>query len=148
MILAHDESGKLKLKQPDLLIRLETRPAPAENELDPTDPDPRPHHSEAEAPVAVEEVEPVLAVAAAVGAAAVAAVVGVAQVPAVVAQARGVAEQAPGPVRDRAQAREQEAVEAAVELPRRCLHCEQFEPPAFGDSRPLASDLLAASADP
>jgi hypothetical protein len=89
--------------------------------------------------VAVEEVEPVLAVAAAVG---------VAQVPAVVAQARGVAEQAPGPVRDRAQAREQEAVEAAVELPRRCLHCEQFEPPAFGDSRPLASDLLAASADP
>jgi hypothetical protein len=98
--------------------------------------------------VAVEEVEPVLAVAAAVGAAAVAAVVGVAQVPAVVAQARGVAEQAPGPVRDRAQAREQEAVEAAVELPRRCLHCEQFEPPAFGDSRPLASDLLAASADP
>jgi hypothetical protein len=91
---------------------------------------------------AVEAVEAaVLVVGAAVEAA-------VAQVPAEAEQARGEAEQAPGPVRDRAQAREQEAVEAAVELPRRCLHCEQFEPPAFGDSRPSASDLLAASADP
>jgi hypothetical protein len=140
MILAHDESGKLKLKQPDLLIRLETRPASAGNELDPTGPDPRPHHSEAEA--SVEEV--VVAAVLVVGAAVVAAAA-VAQVPAEAEQARGEAEQAPGPVRDRAQAREQEA---AVELPRRCLHCEQFEPPAFGDSRPLASDLLAASADP
>ena len=49
-------------------------------------------------------------------------------------------EQAPG--LDRAQALAPEEV-AAEAVRRRCRHCEQFERPAFADSRRSASGLLA-----